>query len=1251
MVGFFSAESFKATKVEDTAYKGCLKCNAYKFCNNPKLPPFGLGKKDIYILLSEPTKSDDNIDLKAQYYTRLKETFKEVLDLNIEVDCVISHAVKCYSKDVKVNQIENCRKYVFEDIKKHKPKLIYAVGATAMQVLFGDVWKGGITDSIDKWTGYVIPHRDLRAWVCPIHTPQYVSMMEEQWQPQVKTLWKQNIIKGYEHLDKYVDTTKYEDLVKCLTKEEDVAWVLERWLLDKPKYIAFDYETTGIKPREDGHRIVIVSMCDGAYSYSFPYPKKENTLNLLKRVLTDREIGKIAHNLPYEDLWTVVKQNIQVRPWTIDTCLGSHLLDNRKGVVGLKFQTFVRFGIGDYSSHVENYLKAKPVKCKYNDGADWEKYTSANNINDIDNLPLEENLMYCGLDSLFTYKLAMIQMQELKSDLVPRIGRKKLYGYDLYHKGQLAYRKMADNGLRIDKDILVEKLDKAIEEQKELREKLLQQPFFVEWQKWKGKDFNLDSGDQLGKFLYDIKGYKCKDFTDKGGYKTDEEALEKLELDELKDFIQYKKLDKIVNTYLKPIYFEMNKDGRIHPFFNLNNVSSFRSSCVAKGTQVLVPSTDYNKHTKAIEDIKAGDYVYCFDNSLKPVLRKVKWCGKTGHKKVIRLHYSAKSCGKNGYLDLTPEHKVRLLSGEYVEAQDLLNKEYRIGKTTSVLSIDVDSMSRVYATNNPIKLEHRFCYEQYNKYVLSKKEVIHHKDNNHYNNSKENLQLFVSNAAHSKHHYNETLGTEESRRKNIEVVKRLHAEGKYTYLSGDDSKIALHLTYEECLSLAYKYAGSPTKVPYDYTTFMNYCKKHNIDLDYIRKHYNNRGEEITAEKIYNTLKDFGFTQAKKILGINHYKLKDLMREYNIQYVNKIKNQTGVIRDRQVIWNNHRITRIEELTQTVDVYDMEVEDAHNFIANGICVHNCSNPNFQNLPKNKGFMKDYIRSVVFPHKGQLLAEVDFSALEVYIGCCYHNDMQMLKYLEDSTADMHRDLAVVLWLTKDKDCDKIKVWEELGVKPLRTATKGVISFPIQYGSYYKSMAADGWEQMDKFTLKNGVPLREHIEKNMGIKTYDQWEQHVKSVEDYYWGDLFASYGAWKKKNYKEYQTNGYVDNKMGLRCRGYMKRNQVGNFPIQGSASSVLMYSVIKLQEWLESEQKKSKICCQIHDSIVLSLEPNEVWEVLDMAHYIMTKMTKEQYSWIDVPLRAEADIGEVDGSWCTLKEMSWEEIKQKFGGNND
>lgn len=888
MVGFFSAESFKATKVEDTAYKGCLKCNAYKFCNNPKLPPFGLGKKDIYILLSEPTKNDDNIDLKAQYYTRLKETFKEVLDLNIEVDCVISHAVKCYSKDVKVNQIENCRKYVFEDIKKHKPKLIYAVGATAMQVLFGDVWKGGITDSIDKWTGYVIPHRDLRAWVCPIHTPQYVSMMEEQWQPQVKTLWKQNIIKGYEHLDKYVDTTKYEDLVKCLTKEEDVAWVLERWLLDKPKYIAFDYETTGIKPREDGHRIVIVSMCDGAYSYSFPYPKKENTLNLLKRVLTDREIGKIAHNLPYEDLWTVVKQNIQVRPWTIDTCLGSHLLDNRKGVVGLKFQTFVRFGIGDYSSHVENYLKAKPVKCKYNDGADWEKYTSANNINDIDNLPLEENLMYCGLDSLFTYKLAMIQMQELKSDLVPRIGRKKLYGYDLYHKGQLAYRKMADNGLRIDKDILVEKLDKAIEEQKELREKLLQQPFFVEWQKWKGKDFNLDSGDQLGKFLYDIKGYKCKDFTDKGGYKTDEEALEKLELDELKDFIQYKKLDKIVNTYLKPIYFEMNKDGRIHPFFNLNNVSSFRSSS------------------------------------------------------------------------------------------------------------------------------------------------------------------------------------------------------------------------------------------------------------------------------------------------------------------------------------------------------------------------SNPNFQNLPKNKGFMKDYIRSVVFPHKGQLLAEVDFSALEVYIGCCYHNDMQMLKYLEDSTADMHRDLAVVLWLTKDKDCDKIKVWEELGVKPLRTATKGVISFPIQYGSYYKSMAADGWEQMDKFTLKNGVPLREHIEKNMGIKTYEQWEQHVKSVEDYYWGDLFASYGAWKKKNYKEYQTNGYVDNKMGLRCRGYMKRNQVGNFPIQGSASSVLMYSVIKLQEWLESEQKKSKICCQIHDSIVLSLEPNEVWEVLDMAHYIMTKMTKEQYSWIDVPLRAEADIGEIDGSWCTLKEMSWEEIKEKFGG---
>jgi DNA polymerase I-like protein with 3'-5' exonuclease and polymerase domains len=44
-----------------------------------------------------------------------------------------------------------------------------------------------------------------------------------------------------------------------------------------------------------------------------------------------------------------------------------------------------------------------------------------------------------------------------------------------------------------------------------------------------------------------------------------------------------------------------------------------------------------------------------------------------------------------------------------------------------------------------------------------------------------------------------------------------------------------------------------------------------------------------------------------------------------------------------------------------VYDLEVRDYHNFIANEICVHNCSSPNLQQLPKAEDDDKYQIRSL--------------------------------------------------------------------------------------------------------------------------------------------------------------------------------------------------------------------------------------------------------------------------------------------------
>ena len=75
----------------------------------------------------------------------------------------------------------------------------------------------------------------------------------------------------------------------------------------------------------------------------------------------------------------------------------THIIDNRKGITGLKFQAYIHFGQQDYSSHLDKFLK---------EGGE-------EGFNDIEKAPKEELLHYCGMDSLLQYRLAKLQMEEV----------------------------------------------------------------------------------------------------------------------------------------------------------------------------------------------------------------------------------------------------------------------------------------------------------------------------------------------------------------------------------------------------------------------------------------------------------------------------------------------------------------------------------------------------------------------------------------------------------------------------------------------------------------------------------------------------------------------------------------------------------------------------------------------------------------------------------------------------------------------
>ena len=172
----------------------------------------------------------------------------------------------------------------------------------------------------------------------------------------------------------------------------------------EPAWLAFDLETTGLKPyNTEVHRIACISFYAGAdNAYVCPPPESAQELALFRKLMTDERVGKVAANMKFEDTWLKVIYDIEVTPWVWDTMLAAHVLDNRPGICGLKFQSYVNFGLMGYEDEVKPYLRSD------------DSNTPNRIMKGMADASVRRKIMtYCGIDSLMTYQLARKQSKEM----------------------------------------------------------------------------------------------------------------------------------------------------------------------------------------------------------------------------------------------------------------------------------------------------------------------------------------------------------------------------------------------------------------------------------------------------------------------------------------------------------------------------------------------------------------------------------------------------------------------------------------------------------------------------------------------------------------------------------------------------------------------------------------------------------------------------------------------------------------------
>ncbi len=597
MGGFFDSEDVevergdeapRVRKIAEVKNYSCEDCGLYKSCNTPKSKPTGQGSSGVLVVMEGPSKEEDSTGRRLSGESG--GIFKEALEAagySLK-DIWITNAPLCRSGAEVPSpiQLQACSQVLKELVGTLKPKAIITLGKNALDCLFFGRMMG---QSLGDFVGEAIPDQIHGTWVFPTWAPMMV--LKQYRDPVMLRQIAQTIKRAIENQEPFPTQLPVIDDVEILTSESQVVQVLNE--LRSRSALAYDYETTSKKPQRGEAAIWSASISDGEKAWSFPFFKGPEFLKAWKRLLTSPRIKKICQNGKFEALWTFTKLGYWPDSLHWDTMLASHCLNNKQSV-GLKFQTFLKFGVPDYSKRISGFFESTP--------AEKEKW-GANALNMVHKAPQDELLLYGGLDSLYTFHLWKIQ-EQLASDHV-------LQGIRFLTESSMWLAKAESQGIQLSEAAAVQVQEEITQKLDRIENRVLSMEEIKQWDR--PTRFRLSAPADLTHLVFDILKYKPESYTATGKPAADKEAMEKIDLPIVKKVMEWRTWAKVRDTYIKGFLREA-VDGVIHPSFNIHTVDTFRSSSDAPNFQ-NVPKRDpkTSKPIRLLLRPRPGHYLAEFD--------------------------------------------------------------------------------------------------------------------------------------------------------------------------------------------------------------------------------------------------------------------------------------------------------------------------------------------------------------------------------------------------------------------------------------------------------------------------------------------------------------------------------------------------------------------------------------------------------------------------------------------------------------
>ena len=683
----------------------CLKCALFSKCNSPHITGRGNLNSSILVLgeYSSPTDDEQGMPFVG--------TSGDILNhyLNIhQVDCYITHAVKCKPITGKENRVPTakeiylCKAFTIELILEMKPKVILAVGSVAFKQLTK------LSIGMEVIRGKEFYSKDFNCVVVPTYHPSHLLKTRDKQGNRDNLLYQQlgEDVELVRQISERASVRRIESKPVTLKDPIDIRNYLLK-LKTSPEF-AFDIETTGLDHRKD--RITDISFCcELGKGIHIKWSDILEQEELFKEVISNDSI-KIIQNASFEGVF-LHQIGYKIKGTWFDTMLAYHTLNmsaeggSAKAVLSLDTLSWLLTTEGGYKSILDKfggiagYIKQQQEEepeeeeliqgTLFDHNPDDEKnpdviteydkyllYYKEYNINIKNNLLKDLNLTeleyYSPMDSDVTYRIYKTLKYKIDKD----------FAYPFYEIIMPLCKVLTQiqlNGIKLDYHYM----DKIkLENEKEIE--LIKKKFF----KKIGYEFNINSSAEIMKLMYDKLGLiPDNKFVTKKGKKpaADDAAIEHYVKQKpvLKHIQEYRGLAKETSTYL--VGFKEKSDPsthRVYPDY-MQLTATGRSSCFLhtvpkdnkirnmiipnKGCKILVADECLTGDTlistkqgiKYIKNITTKDLVLQENGSYERVLNLFKH----GKKEIYELETNL------GYkLKLTMLHKIRIIDelGNYI---------------------------------------------------------------------------------------------------------------------------------------------------------------------------------------------------------------------------------------------------------------------------------------------------------------------------------------------------------------------------------------------------------------------------------------------------------------------------------------------------------------------------------------------------------------------------------------------------------